>query len=105
VRSHDFAREQFARVIKGTSFNGAIAASYLGGTPANKYAYSYGNNVVVDNRQTRRGDMETKLFVRSGGKDNSSPVALKKNNQGYWKVFEYSSLFTGVKPAVDPGDF
>ncbi len=48
---------------------------------------------------------DRKLFVKSGGKDNASPVVLKKNNSGIWKVFEYSSLYTGVKTDEDLGDF
>jgi hypothetical protein len=98
------AIDQFGRIVKGTKFKGGIAASYLGGTPENGYTYSYNNKVVVDENNTKRSDNETKLFVRSGGKDNPSPVILKKNKDGYWKVFEYSSLFTGVKP-IQSGDF
>jgi hypothetical protein len=98
------AIDQFSRQVKGTSFKGGIAASYLGGTPENGYTYSYGNKVEVDARQSRIGDEEAKLFVRSGGKDNPSPVILKKNKDGYWKIFEYSSLFTGVKP-IKSNDF
>ncbi|MCE1245601.1 MAG: hypothetical protein LWY06_03030 [Firmicutes bacterium] len=98
------AVDQFSRVVKGTNFRGGIAASYLGGKPANGYASSYDAKVVVDENNTRRSDNEVKLFVRSGGKDNPSPVLLKRNKDGYWKVFEYSSLFTGVKP-VENNDF
>lgn len=102
--SQRLAISQFERQVKGTSFRGGIAASYLGGTNQNGYKCSYSNGVTVDNTQTRRGDSQVKLFVRSGGKDNPSPVLLKKNAEGYWKVFEYSSLFTGVKP-VESKDF
>lgn len=102
---HRFALQQFARQIAGTDGPGAIAASYLGGSPKNKYAGSYDSKVVVDRAQTRQEGEYLKLFVRSGGKDSSSPVRLRRNNEGYWKIFEYSSLYTGVKPATDPGDF
>jgi len=98
------AIEQFGRQIKGTNFNGAIAASYLGGTPENGYTYSYDNNVDLVQGQGKIGESEAKIFVKSGGKDNPSPVILKKNKDGYWKVFEYSSLFTGVKP-IQTNDF
>ena len=97
------AIENFSRQVEGTDFKGGIAASYLGGSPENGYAYSYDNNIVVDAKQTKKGPKETKLFVKSGGKDLASPVQLKVNAEGYWKIFEYSSLFTGVKPIK--GDF
>ena len=102
--SQRLAIDQFSRIVKGTNFRGGIAASYLGGTPANGYSCSYGNKVEVDENNTRRSDDQVKLFVRSGGKDNPSPVLMKKNKDGYWKIFEYSSLFTGVK-AIESGDF
>jgi hypothetical protein len=107
-----------------------IPASYLGGTPANHYMPDY-NHAVVDDVAYKavrvHTDTERKLFVRSGessrhhhthtdrrirsrnpcsgGKDNASPVMLKRNNAGLWKVFEYSSLYTGVKTDEDLGDF
>lgn len=102
--THRFALEQFGKTVKGTSFAGGIAASYLGGTNQNGYAYSYESAVRVDTRQTRREEDKVKLFVRSGGKDNPSPVQLRKNATGYWKIFEYSSLYTGVKP-IESNDF
>jgi hypothetical protein len=90
---------QFGRVIEGTNFPGAIAASYLGGTPANGYVHDPAAALVVDEQATRRQDAEVKLFLRSGGKDSPSPVLLKKNKDGHWKIFDASSLFTGVRPA------
>nr|MDO8109514.1 hypothetical protein [Candidatus Sigynarchaeota archaeon] len=97
------AMQNFGRIVKGTDFPGAIAASYLGGSPDNNYKYSYDNKIVVDTKQTKRAEKECKLFIKSGGKDMSSPVQVKKNAEGYWKIFEYSSLYTGVKPIK--GDF
>jgi len=98
------AISQFSMKVKGTDFKGAIAASYLGGTNKNNYTCSYDNEITVDKNQTRGDDKDMKLFVRSGGKDMASPVRMKKNKYGYWKIFEYSSLFTGVKP-VETDDF
>ena len=34
-----------------------------------------------------------------------SPVRLKRNKHGIWKVFEYSSLYTGIKTDEDLTDF
>ena len=72
-----------------------IAASYLGGTPDNNYKYSYDNKIEIG-KQSNKGDKKSKIFVQSGGKASASPVHLQKNNQGYWKLFNVSSLATGV---------
>lgn len=94
------ALDQFGRTVKGTSFQGAIATSYLGGTPDNGYEPDYAAG-LVPGKQKSIGEKEARIFVQSGGKDLASPVKLKKNKDGYWKIFEYSSLFTGVKPIED----
>jgi hypothetical protein len=98
-----FILTQFGRQVQGTNFRGAIAASYLGGSPSNGYQYSYSKGVTVERRDPNGSD-EIKIFIRSGGKDNPSPVTLKRNKEGYWKIFNYSSLYTGVRPASS-GDF
>ncbi|MDQ7826600.1 MAG: hypothetical protein RDV48_27605 [Candidatus Eremiobacteraeota bacterium] len=104
-RGHvSFILTQFGRQVQGTGFRGGIAASYLGGSPHNGYAYSYSATPVVTERRQGSSPDEVTLFVRSGGKDNPSPVTLKKNKDGYWKIFNYSSLYTGVKP-IDTRDF
>ncbi|HDS09989.1 MAG TPA: hypothetical protein ENN73_07160 [Firmicutes bacterium] len=102
--SHRFYLEQFGKVVKGTDFPGGIAASYLGGTPQNGYKYDYANEIVVIESSSKFGSEESKVFVKSGGKDNPSPVTLKKNKDGFWKLFGVSSLCTGVRP-IDNKDF
>ncbi|MBN2150471.1 MAG: hypothetical protein JW839_03390 [Candidatus Lokiarchaeota archaeon] len=100
---HKTALSQFEKTVPGTDFKGGIAASYLGGTPANKYKSDYKASITLL-PSSKRGEKESKVFVQSGGKDNPSPVQLRKNDEGYWKIFEYSSLYTGVKP-IKSGDF
>jgi hypothetical protein len=102
--SQRLAIDQFSKQVKGTNFKGAIAASYLGGTPENGYTCSYENDLVVDERQTIRDEEVVKLFIQSGGKDMATPIRLMKNKYGYWKIVEYSSVYTGVKP-IDNKDF
>lgn len=102
--SERFAIEQCSRQIKGTDFKGAILTSYLGGTPENGYVCSYENDLVVIETQTITDGEEVKIFIQSGGKDMATPLRLRKNKDGYWKVVEYSSVYTGVKP-VDNKDF
>ncbi|MEX2684015.1 MAG: hypothetical protein Q6373_020760 [Candidatus Sigynarchaeota archaeon] len=100
---HKIAMNQFGQTVPGTDFKGGIAASYLGGTPANKYKPDYKASITLL-PSSKRGEKDSKVFVQSGGKDNPSPVQLRKNDEGYWKIFEYSSLYTGVKP-IKSGDF
>ncbi|MCK4667881.1 hypothetical protein KAU33_14085 [Candidatus Dependentiae bacterium] len=95
--SQQFYIGQFAKKVKGTDYYGAIAASYLGGTHENGYKYDYKNALVEKKAGTSRGEKETKIFIQSGGKDNPTPVSLKKNKYGYWKLICSSSLCTGVK--------
>ncbi len=78
--------------------------SYLGGTPDNDYAYSYDNDPIIVEDSSKRGAKKSKIFVQSGGKDFASPVHLKKNKDGYWKLFNVSSLATGVKPLSSEKD-
>ncbi|TXT60415.1 MAG: hypothetical protein BAJALOKI1v1_1270001 [Promethearchaeota archaeon] len=87
-----------------SQFDKNVAGSYLGGTPDNEYTYSYDNKVHVDSKQSKRGKKESKIFVQSGGKDFASPVHLKKNKDGYWKLFNVSSLATGVKKLTSEDD-
>jgi hypothetical protein len=93
------------RYYLDSQFDKHVAGSYLGGTPDNEYSYSYDNNVEVAEKSTKRGKKKSKIFVQSGGKDLASPVHLRKNKDGYWKLFNVSSLATGVKPLGDPDDF
>jgi hypothetical protein len=51
--------------------------------------------------QSKKGEKESKIFMQSGGKDNPTPVQLKKNKEGYWKLFNASSIATGVKRIQD----
>ena len=74
--------------------------SYLGGTPENGYEYSYDNDIVALPK-SKKGEKASKIFIQSGGKDNPTPVELKKNKHGYWKLFNASSIATGVKKFED----
>lgn len=103
-KRHRFYLEQFSRHIKGTDFPGAIAGSYLGGTPENGYSYSYDNSIELVESRLDDENKAGKIFVQSGGKDMASPVHVKKNKDGYWKLFNVSSLCTGVKH-IESDDF
>ncbi len=83
--------------------NGNSAKSYLGGTPENSYRCYYDHPMEML-ANSDRGDRESKIFIQSGGKDMPTPVHLRKNNNGIWKLFNVSSMATGVK-RVSSGDF
>jgi len=76
--------------------NRSIARSYVGGTPENGYKFNKSSltMTVVKKQDHGKG---LKVFIQSGGKDNPTPLKLRKNNAGKWKLTEYSSVCTGVK--------
>lgn len=85
--------------------NKNIARSYVGGTPQNGYKFSKGNLVLTVTKTQEHGK-GLKIFIDSGGKDMDTPVQLQKNNNGQWKLTEYSSICTGVRKTVEEeGDF
>ena len=47
------------------------------------------------------GDVEDgtyRIFVTSSGAPSARPVTLHRNQRGFWKVYEWSSLLLGVVP-------
>lgn len=48
------------------------------------------------NRYSVQRNGDVKVFVETSGGVRARPVTLRKNNRGYWKVTEASSLFVGV---------
>ncbi len=81
-----------------------IARSYVGGTPENDYEISKNNLVMSVVKVIDRNEKTKKIFIQSGGKDNPTPVTLKMNRHGQWKLVEYSSICTGVKPPASQVD-
>ncbi len=85
--------------------NPRIAASYVGGTPKNGYKYKKNSltMTVVKKQDHGKG---LKIFIQSGGKSNPTPLQVRKNLSGQWKLVEYSSVCTGVqKTPEEIGDF
>ena len=75
--------------------------SYLGGTPDNGYTYSYDNELVVLEDKCHREEKNCKIFIQSGGKHFPTPVELRKNKFGYWKLFSTGSIATWVQEIED----
>ncbi len=85
--------------------NENIARSYVGGNPANNYRIDKDKLVMTVVKKDEYGK-GLKIFIDSEGKDFDTPVQLRKNNSGQWKLIEYSSICTGVqKTHEDEGDF
>lgn len=86
-------------------YNKNIARSYVGGTPENGYKIRKGALImsIANKQDVGKG---AKIFIQSGGKDLATPVQLSKNNDGQWKLTNYSSICTGVKKTPqEEGDF
>ena len=85
--------------------NKNIARSYVGGTNTNNYKIITKElTMTIVKKQDQAKSV--KIFIQSGGKDMPTPVTLAKNNEGQWKLTNYSSICTGVKKTVqEEGDF
>jgi hypothetical protein len=85
--------------------NPRIAASYVGGTPKNGYKYKKSALTMTVTKKQKHGK-GLKIFIDSGGKDFDTPLQLRENSSGQWKLVEYSSVCTGVqKTPEEEGDF
>jgi len=76
--------------------SGNSAKSYLGGTPDNGYSFDYDHPIeMLPN--SAPGETRSKIFIQSGGKDLPTPVHLRREEDGSWRVSNVSSMATGVK--------
>ncbi|MFX0103080.1 MAG: DUF6935 domain-containing protein [Candidatus Hodarchaeota archaeon] len=72
--------------------------SYLGGNPDNNYDMDPENiTMKVVGEQIDKANRFAKIFVQSGGKDFQSPSQMRLNGKNQWKIFEISSIATGVQ--------
>jgi len=82
-----------------------IARSFVGGTNANQYKFSKSNLTMTVVRKEKQ-PKGVKIFIQSGGKDNPTPITLRENSSGQWKLTNYGSICTGVKKTIEEeGDF
>jgi hypothetical protein len=61
--------------------------------PESSYAFEFSDN-------PHSGDPEIgiyKVFVTSSGASSPRPVTVKRNDQGIWKAYEWSTLIVGVQ--------
>ncbi|MBN1583240.1 MAG: hypothetical protein JXA89_21200 [Anaerolineae bacterium] len=78
-----------------------LPKSYIeGATPENGYALSGPPYVIACSDNPYSGDLESgtyKVFVACSGASSPRPITLKRNDKGFWKASEWSSLLVGVK--------
>lgn len=80
-----------------------IANSYIAGaTPENDYTISNPNCASVgfrdqDKYSGNAAEGTKKVFIWSGGAATARPLTLKRNVNGIWKAFEFSSLVVEVQ--------
>jgi len=83
-----------------------IMYSYAkGATPQNGYKFDPNNYELVFHGAINtkpfadkpEGDF-VKMFIRSGGADLPRPLTMQRNNLGQYKMYEFSSLYVGVRP-------
>jgi hypothetical protein len=85
-----------------------LPKSYINGaTPENGYTLPAPPYVVTCSDNPHSGDVDSgtyKVFVACSGASSPRPVTVKRNNKGFWKASEWSSLLVGVKPPVQAID-
>ncbi len=78
-----------------------IARSYVkGATPDNGYQLPESSYAFEFSDNPHSGDPEIgiyKVFVTSSGASSPRPVTVKRNDQGIWKAYEWSTLIVGVQ--------
>jgi hypothetical protein len=85
--------------IKGKDY---VLKSYVKGTsPENGYELPAPPYEFTFNENPHSGDpgMGTyKVFITSSGASSPRPVTVKRNDEGIWKAYEWSTLIVGVEP-------
>jgi len=85
--------------------NSRIINSYLGGTPDNNYELDPENIDMHIVGEVIEGT-DAVIKIKSSGKDSDSPCPLRKNKDGQWKLFGFSSIATGIQQTeAEKGDF
>jgi hypothetical protein len=80
-----------------------IVKSFLGGNPDNNYEIDKEELVMnLVGKEVKR--KHAVIDIQSGGKDFYSRVKLQKNKYGIWKLYETSSIATGVQEKTEDKD-
>lgn len=111
-RYKEWSESQHRMLLERMESMPHIYRSYaVGATPDNAYEmdpqkYELAFHGEVDLKPyVDKGEGEfAKLFIRSGGADSPRPLVLQRNNQGQYKVYEFSSLNLDIRPVKAPPD-
>ncbi|NVM03263.1 MAG: hypothetical protein HWN67_13060 [Candidatus Helarchaeota archaeon] len=80
-----------------------IVKSFVGGNPDNNYEVDKEELVMhLVGKKVKRNFAV--IDIQSGGKDFYSRVKLQKNKYGIWKLYETSSIATGVQEVTEDKD-
>ncbi|MFX0134277.1 MAG: DUF6935 domain-containing protein [Candidatus Hodarchaeota archaeon] len=80
-----------------------IIKSFLGGNPDNNYEIDKEElEMLLVGKEVKKNFAV--IDIQSGGKDFYSRVKLQKNKYGIWKLYETSSIATGVKETTEDKD-
>ena len=89
------------------SYPYVVNSYFKGANPENAYTatlpyvLSFSSNAYSGNKKAGT----FKIFVKCYGADSPRPIKLVKNNKGYWKAVEWSSIIMGIKkPVVEIDD-
>ena len=82
-----------------------IPRSYFLGTfPENGYQLPDPPLCIECRSGPYSGDVDSntyKIYVTSSGASSARPVTLHRNQRGFWKAYEWSSLLLGVRPPAE----
>lgn len=84
-----------------------VANSYFkSANPKNKYTVSFPAEMEFSTNaySGNIADGNIKMFVKSSGADSARPIRMVKNNKGYWKASEWSTIVMGIKKPVEELD-
>lgn len=84
-----------------------VNSYFKGATPENGYTAKspYILNFSSNSYSGSVAEGNFKIFVKCYGADNPRPIRMIKNNKGYWKSSEWSSMVMGIrKPVVEVDD-
>ena len=89
------------------SYPYVVNSYFKGSTPENGYT-AKSPYVLIFSSNAYSGSIEDgnfKVFVKCYGADSPRPIRMIKNNKGYWKASEWSSMVMGLrKPVVEVDD-
>jgi len=79
---------------------------FKGANPDNGYNFKFPTQMDYSSN-TYSGDKNAgdfKVFVKCYGADSSRPIRLIKNDKGFWKAKEWSSIIMGIRKPVEDVD-